>query len=75
MKGFLETFVVCLILCAAVTFLGAGLLLSNIWADVAVVALLLAISVTAYMNQDARIDQLEKTVEQLQKEKQPPSEK
>lgn len=75
MKGFLETFMVCLILCAVVTFFGAGLLLSNIWADVVVVALLLAISVTAYMNQDARIDQLEKMVEQLQKEKQPPSEK
>lgn len=75
MKGFLETFMVCLILCAVVTFLGAGLLLSNIWADVFVVALLLAISVTVHMNQETRIDQLEETVKQLKNEKQPPSEK
>lgn len=75
MKNFLEIFLICLIFCAAATFFGAGLLLSNIWADIVVVALLLAISVTVYINQDSRIEALEETVKKLQNEKQPSSKK
>lgn len=66
MKLFFEAFVICLILCFVTLFFLGGLLLRNIWAAMAFIAFLLAISVTTFMRQADRIDALEKKLAQLQ---------
>ncbi len=66
LKGFLSTFAICLVLCVIATFLFGELLVSNIWADVVAIAFLLAVSITVFMNQDSRIEELEKKIQQLQ---------
>lgn len=68
MKQFLSIFFICLISCVVMTFFFAELLISNIWATVVAIAFFLAILVTAFINQDARIETLEKKIEQLQGE-------
>ncbi|MDD3706216.1 MAG: hypothetical protein PHC45_09180 [Clostridiaceae bacterium] len=70
MNGFISTFFVCLITCGIFTFLFAGLILSNIWYITIVVAFLLAVAITIYMNQETRIEELEKKMEELSNNKQ-----
>ena len=70
MKDFLAVFVSCFVLCIIVTFFFGGFILENIWGTFFVVTLILAIIITAFINQDSRIDELEKKLEQLLKEKQ-----
>ena len=69
MKSFIEVFLMCFILCVITTIFFGGLILSNIWAILFLVALILAIFVTTFINQDSRITELEKKIEQLLQEK------
>lgn len=70
----MSAFFFCLVICAVAVFFFAGLLMSNIWADVVAVAFLLAILITVFVNQDARIAALEQQIRQLQSEKELPPE-
>ncbi len=63
MKEFISTFFICLVICGVATFFFAGLILNNIWAIVIIVAFLLAVLITAFMNQESRIEELEKKME------------
>lgn len=72
MKEFLGTFVICTILCVVAVFFFAGLFVENIWAVVVAVSFVLAILITVLMNQDSRIEELEKKIKQLQNEEEPP---
>lgn len=70
MNNFFPNFFLCLILCAVGTFFFGGLLLSNIWCLTVFFALFLAGLITVFSNQESRIEQLEKKVEQLSEDKQ-----
>ncbi len=65
MKGFVSTFFVCLIVCGVITFFFAGLILNNIWNITIVIAFLLAVLITVFINQESRIEELEKKLEEL----------
>lgn len=64
-KEFISTFFVCLIVCGVATFFFAGLILNNIWNITIVAAFLLAVLITVFMNQESRIEELEKKMEKL----------
>lgn len=70
MKDFLAVFIGCFVLCIIVTVFFGGFILNNIWGIFFVVSLVLAILINAFINQDSRIGELEKKIEQLLKEKQ-----
>ena len=70
MKNFFASFLGCLLLCFIVAFFFGGLLMSNIWAILILVALFLAILITAFLSQDARMEELEKKISQLTEDKQ-----
>ncbi|WMJ84384.1 hypothetical protein ACS3UN_07465 [Oscillospiraceae bacterium LTW-04] len=72
MKQFLSTFFICLVFCVVSAFFFAELLMRSFWANIVVIALFLAILITAFISQDARIETLEKKVKQLQGESEPP---
>ncbi len=65
MKNFISTFFACLVLCVVAAFFFAHLIFTNIWAIVIFVAFLLAVFITAFMNHESRIEELEKKMEQL----------
>lgn len=70
MKDFLGVFLICYIVCVIATFFFGSFILSNIWGSFIVVALILAMIITGFINQDTRIDELEKKMAQLMQEKQ-----
>ncbi|MGE4284693.1 MAG: hypothetical protein AB7G87_13445 [Clostridia bacterium] len=70
MKEFISTFFICLVVCGVATFFFAGLIFDNIWGIIIIVAFLLAVFITAFMNQDSRIEELEKKMEKLLNDKQ-----
>lgn len=74
MKQFLEVFLICLVVCFVTLFFLGGLLLSNIWAIMVFIAFLMAISITAFMHHEDRIEALEKKLAQLQGGNDPPPE-
>lgn len=69
LKEFISTFFICLVVCGIATFF-AGLILNNIWAIIVIVAFLLAVLITAFMNQESRIEDLEKKMEKTLNNKQ-----
>jgi len=69
MKGFVSTFFACIFICLIATFSFASFLY-NIWAMIVFVAFILAMGITAFMNQESRIGELEKKIEQLLNDKQ-----
>ncbi|MBM4763843.1 hypothetical protein [Bacillus sp. B15-48] len=70
MKEFISTFFVCLVICGIATFFFAGLILSNIWYITILIAFLLAVIITVFINQESRIEELEKKVEEVLNNKQ-----
>jgi cell division protein FtsW (lipid II flippase) len=54
-----------LVIVGVFTFFFAGLLFSSIWAWVVLIALVLSIAITAFMNQEERIEALEKKLEDM----------
>ncbi len=70
LKEFISTFILCLIVCWVATFFFVGLIINNIWAIVIIVAFLLAVLITAFMNQQSRIEELERKMEKSLNNKQ-----
>lgn len=70
LKEFINTFFACLVVCGVATFFFAGRILNNIWAIIIIVAFLLAVLITVFMNQESRIEELEKKIEKLLNDKQ-----
>lgn len=70
MKDFFAIFIGSLILCVIVIFFFGGLLFTNIWAIFVLVSLISAIIIKIFINQDLRILELEKKIEQLLNNKQ-----
>ena len=64
LKEFISTFFMCLVVCWVVTFFFAGLIL-NITGLIFIVAFFLAVSITVYMNQESRIEELENKMEKI----------
>lgn len=74
MKSFLGTFVICFVICLVAVFLLSGVFARNAWVDLAVISLLLASLVTVLVKHSIRIEELEETIRQLQREKALPPE-
>lgn len=70
MKDFFAIFIASLILCLIIIFFFGGLLFTNIWAVLILISLLSAIIIKIFNNQDLRIIELEKKIEQLLNNKQ-----
>ncbi|SDL05626.1 hypothetical protein [Natronincola ferrireducens] len=64
MKGFISTFFACIVICLIATFFFASFL-DNIWAIIVFIAFLLAVLITVFLNQESRIEELEKKMEKL----------
>jgi len=58
LKGFVSTFFACIFICLIAIFLFSSFLY-NIWAMIVFVAFILAMVITAFMNQESRIVELE----------------
>jgi len=65
MKDFFAIFIASLILCLIIIFFFGGLLFTNMWAILVLISLLAAIIIKIFINQDLRIIELEKKIEQL----------
>ncbi|WP_031513095.1 hypothetical protein [Desulfofalx alkaliphila] len=70
MKNFISTFFLCLIVCGVATFFLAHLIFSNILAIIVFIAFLLAVLITAFINLETKIEELEKKIEELLNDKQ-----
>ena len=70
MKGFISTFFICLVVCWVATIFFVGLIINNLWSIIFTVAFLLALLITAFMDHETRIEELEKKMEKLLNDKQ-----
>lgn len=70
MKKFIGTFLACIVICWIFAFFFLGLIIENIWALIIFIAFLLAVFITIFINQDSRIEELEKKMEELLNNKQ-----
>lgn len=66
MNGFVTNFFMSIVIVGVFTFFFAGLLFSNIWAMVILIAFVLSMAITAFMSQEDRIEALEKKIELLE---------
>lgn len=67
-KAFLETFLICIVLCVLAAVFLLPLLTKSFWAALLAAALLLAVLITAFLHQESKIEALEEKLTQLQKE-------
>lgn len=65
MKGFISTFFVCLLLWGVGAFFLGTFVLQNWFTLLIALSLITAAAITLYMNQEARIEVLEKKIEEL----------
>lgn len=65
MKNFISTFFMSLVICVVGAFLFAGLLMNNFWTIIFAIAFVLSVLITAFMNLESRILELEKKIEKL----------
>jgi len=63
---FIRNFVVCFVLIVIFLFLGGAALMSNVWGIAVVCALLLAVIISAFSEQQAEIDALKQKIEELE---------
>lgn len=63
MGNFISNFFACLVVCVVAIFFFGGLIFTNIWAMIILVALFLAVLITVFMSQESRIEELEKKME------------
>ena len=66
MKSFLGTFVICFILSYVFLFFGGILIFENLWGIIALVALVVSVLITAFINQDTKIEELEARIKVLE---------
>ena len=65
MKNFISTFFMSLVICVVGAFLFAGLLVNNFWASIFAISFALSVLITAFMNLESRILELEKKIKKL----------
>lgn len=66
MKGFLGTFIICFILIYVFLLFGGAFIFENIWAILVVIALAMAILITIFINQEAKLEELEERIKKLE---------
>jgi len=66
LKNFISTFFAC----GVAIFIFANIIFTNIWAMVVFGAFILAVVITVFINQESRIEELEKKMKQLLHKKQ-----
>lgn len=66
MKGFLGTFVICFILIYVFQLFGGLFIFENIWGLLIVIALVMAILITVFINQETKLEELEKRIKNLE---------
>lgn len=67
-KSFLQTFLICIVLCLLASVFFLPLLAQSFWASLLAAALLLAVLITAFLHLESKIEALEEQLAQLQKE-------
>ncbi len=70
MRDFIAVFLGCLVICGIVTVFFVGFIFPNIWGIIIFIALFSAVFITIFLNQAARIKNLEEKVENLSTNKQ-----
>lgn len=65
LKEFIGTFLACVIVCSIFSFFFLGLIVEYIWFAIILVAFVFAVLITAFIKQEARIEELEQRVEQF----------
>lgn len=70
MKDFIGTFLACIVICSVLSFFFLYLILGNIWALIIFTAFFLAVLITILLNQQYKIEDLQKKVDQLLNSKQ-----
>ncbi|MEK4425711.1 hypothetical protein [Solibacillus sp. FSL K6-1523] len=70
MKDFIGTFFTCIVICSVFSFFFLDLILGNIWVLIIFSAFFLALLITIFLNQQYKIEDLQKKVEQLLNNKQ-----
>lgn len=71
MRSFIGTFIICLIVCYLFLFFGGVLIFENIWALIVFAAFSIAILITTFINQEIKIEELEKRMKVLESPKEP----
>lgn len=66
MKDFIATFIICLIVCYLFLFFGGVLIFENIWALLVFAAFIISILITIFINQETKIEELEKRIKALE---------
>ena len=66
---FIRNFAICFVLIAVFLFLGGYMLLENVWGAAAVCAVVAAVIISAFAEQQAEIDALKQRIEQLENKK------
>lgn len=65
MKEFIGTFIICLICVGLFSLFFLGLIIENLGALIIFIAFFLAVLITVFINQESRIEGLEKKIEEL----------
>lgn len=69
MKNFIGTFLASIVVTYIFSFFFLALIVENIWALIIFAAFLLAVFITVFINQESRIEALEKKVKELSSNK------
>ena len=69
MKKFIGTFLASIVVTYIFSFFFLALIVENIWALIIFAAFLLAVFITVFINQESRIEALEKKVKELSSNK------
>lgn len=66
MKTFLATFILCFVICLLFLFFGGVYILSNVWATIALVALIMSVMIAGFLHQEKLIEELETRIKALE---------
>ncbi|MRG86052.1 hypothetical protein [Salinibacillus xinjiangensis] len=70
MKEFMGTFLACIVICWLFSFFFLGLIVENIWALMILIAFVIAVIITVFIKQEARMEELERKMEEVLSNKQ-----
>lgn len=65
MKDFFSTFLICVVACWIFVFFFLGIILENLWLLIFFIAFVMAAFITIIIKQETRIEELEKKVEKV----------
>ena len=66
MKNFLGAFAGSLVLCIVIVSLGESTFLNSFWGIIIFISLIMAISITGFLSQDTKIEDLEKRLTEFE---------